>query len=152
MITPPDIALSVRQPWAWAILHAGKDVENRDWRLNAAHLARARSIIRSGGRILIHASQGMPRHEYEEAIDAIRMVGPRGLAPPVFDDLPRGGIVGVVTITGAVADYASPWFSGPVGLLLRDARSLPYVACKGMLGFWKVPGDVMARLRVSEAA
>lgn len=25
----PDLALSVRQPWAWAIIHAGKDVENR---------------------------------------------------------------------------------------------------------------------------
>ena len=25
----PTQAFSVRQPWAWAILHAGKDVENR---------------------------------------------------------------------------------------------------------------------------
>jgi hypothetical protein len=23
-------ALSIRQPWAWLILHAGKDIENRD--------------------------------------------------------------------------------------------------------------------------
>ena len=23
--------LSVRQPWAWAIIHGGKDVENRNW-------------------------------------------------------------------------------------------------------------------------
>lgn len=26
-----QVALSIRQPWAWAILHAGKDIENRDW-------------------------------------------------------------------------------------------------------------------------
>ena len=26
---PPSVALSVRQPWAWAIIHGGKDVENR---------------------------------------------------------------------------------------------------------------------------
>ena len=26
-------ALSVKQPWAWAIFH-GKDVENRDWPTN----------------------------------------------------------------------------------------------------------------------
>ena len=29
-------ALSIRQPWAWAILHAGKDIENRDWRTDCA--------------------------------------------------------------------------------------------------------------------
>lgn len=23
--------LSIRQPWAWAILYAGKDIENRTW-------------------------------------------------------------------------------------------------------------------------
>lgn len=27
----PRLALSVRQPWPWAILHAGKDIENRSW-------------------------------------------------------------------------------------------------------------------------
>lgn len=27
----PHLALSVRQPWAWAIIHAGKDIENRTW-------------------------------------------------------------------------------------------------------------------------
>lgn len=25
------LALSIRQPWVWAILNASKDVENRDW-------------------------------------------------------------------------------------------------------------------------
>lgn len=24
-------AISVRQPWAWAVFAAGKDVENRSW-------------------------------------------------------------------------------------------------------------------------
>jgi len=23
--------LSIRQPWAWLIIHGGKDVENRTW-------------------------------------------------------------------------------------------------------------------------
>lgn len=27
----PPLALSIRQPWAWAILCAGKDIENRSW-------------------------------------------------------------------------------------------------------------------------
>jgi len=29
----PEVrALMVRQPWAWAIIYSGKDVENRRWR------------------------------------------------------------------------------------------------------------------------
>jgi hypothetical protein len=29
----PDMrALTVRQPWAWAIFCAGKDIENRSWK------------------------------------------------------------------------------------------------------------------------
>jgi hypothetical protein len=46
-------ALSIRQPWAWLILHAGKDIENRDW------------PTRFRGRFLIHAAKGMTRDEYE---------------------------------------------------------------------------------------
>lgn len=30
-MTSLDFALSVRQPWAWAIIFAGKDIENRSW-------------------------------------------------------------------------------------------------------------------------
>jgi hypothetical protein len=28
---PAVKALSIRQPWVWAIVHAGKDIENRTW-------------------------------------------------------------------------------------------------------------------------
>lgn len=38
-------ALSLRQPWAWAILHAGKTIENRTW------------ATRYRGRIRIHAAK-----------------------------------------------------------------------------------------------
>ena len=43
------LALSIRQPWAWLILRAGKDVENRDWSTKVR------------GRVLIHASVGEGR-------------------------------------------------------------------------------------------
>lgn len=45
-------ALSIRQPWAWLILWAGKDIENRSRRFHFR------------GRFLIHASAGMTRNEY----------------------------------------------------------------------------------------
>lgn len=40
--------LTVRQPWAWAIFHAGKNVENRTWQ--------PRSIKR-GDTIAIHVAK-----------------------------------------------------------------------------------------------
>lgn len=27
-------AIGIRQPWAWLIFNAGKDIENRKWRVN----------------------------------------------------------------------------------------------------------------------
>src|SRR3990167_9411398 len=55
----PMKALSIRQPWAWLILHAGKDIENRGWPTSFR------------GRFLIHASKGMTRAEYELADDPL---------------------------------------------------------------------------------
>jgi hypothetical protein len=134
-------ALSIRQPWAWAILHAGKDVENRDWSDRYQGMRDARALI--GQDFLIHASAGMTRFEYEDFLDtAQRTISlthpfPPGTMLPPMRDLPKGGIVGVATLHGIVFDrYDSPWFFGPVGLVLRNARPLPFMPCKGILGFF----------------
>jgi hypothetical protein len=42
--------LSIHPEWAWAIMFAGKDVENRDWPTT------------NRGRLLIHASMNEERH------------------------------------------------------------------------------------------
>lgn len=121
-----DTALSIRQPWAWLILHAGKDIENRNWR----------TLFR--GRVLIHASQGMTRDEWWYACDftfkAIEGAGPI----PRREDLDRGGIVGSVEIVDCVTKSDSPWFVGQYGFVLRNPKVLPFVPCKGRLGFFKV--------------
>ena len=49
-------ALSIRQPWAWMILNAGKDIENRSWQTDYR------------GRFLIHAAKGMTQDEYEKLV------------------------------------------------------------------------------------
>jgi hypothetical protein len=65
-------AIAVRQPFAWAIIHAGKDVENRR--------ARARRLFESavGERVLIPASKGMTAAEYENAAAFMASIGVRG--------------------------------------------------------------------------
>jgi hypothetical protein len=126
-------AISIRQPWAWLILHAGKDIENRDW------------PTKLRGRILVHASKGMTKAEYEYALDTAHAISrthpfPHGLTMPAFSDLPRGGIVGSVEITDCVTDSESPWFFGHHGFVLRNPRQLDFVPFKGALGFFYVPG------------
>lgn len=133
-------ALSIRQPWAWAILYAGKDIENRDWQPRNPGL-------RFRGEFLIHASAGMTRREYEEFLHFAHVIGaecpfPSGLTLPAFDALPRGGIVGKARIVGVVDRYESPWFFGTKGLVLADAQPLPFTPLKGALGFFDVPDNI----------
>ena len=125
-------ALSIRQPWAWLILNAGKDIENRSW------------ATKVRGRILIHASQGMTRAEWENAVYDVHAV----CGVPVetlangceFDQLQRGGIVGTVEIVDCVKGKHSFWHvDGQWGFVLRDPQPLPFRPLKGQLGFFEVP-------------
>jgi hypothetical protein len=114
-------ALSIRQPWAWLIIHGGKDIENRNRSTNLR------------GRIYVHASLGMTHDEY--TIGDI-MAAEAGLTLPAFDDLQRGGIIGTVEITDCVQAHESPWFFGPFGYTLANPVPLPFKPCKGKLGFF----------------
>lgn len=119
-------ALSIRQPWAWLILHAGKDIENRSWQ----------TAVR--GRVLLHAAKGMTRDEYEDGIDALISRKIKRVLP-AFATLERGGIVGSVEIVDCVREHSSPWFVGRYGFVLRDPEPLPFRPLRGALGFFDVP-------------
>jgi hypothetical protein len=120
-------ALSVRQPWAWLIVEGWKNIENRDWRTTFR------------GPVLIHAAKGMTKAEHE----ACRLFV-AGFAPqlakhlPWYQDLRFGGIVGQVTLLDCVTRHPSEWFCGPYGFVLADATPLPFVPCRGQLGFFDV--------------
>lgn len=119
-------ALSIRQPWAWLIARGSKPVENRTWATNYR------------GPLLIHASSGMTRTEYETAKAFLNDMRLPTIRLPVFDDLARGGIVGIATLVACVRAHDSPWFAGPVGWVLTGARPLPFYAVKGTLGLFEV--------------
>lgn len=120
-------ALSIRQPWAWCILH-GKPVENRKWWTSYR------------GPLLIHAAKGMTRDEYE---DCRGFAARLGLTVPPMADLPRGGIVGQAKLVDCASRHASPWFFGPNGLVLADVEPLPFIPFKGALGLFDVPEGVV---------
>jgi hypothetical protein len=126
-------ALSIRQPWAWLILHAGKDIENRDW------------PTKFRGRVLVHASKGMTQDEWSGAWE---FAAGSGASPKAMDanltihTVERGGIVGSVEIVDCVTASKSRWFVGRYGFVLRDPQPLPFWPCKGALGFFEVPNAI----------
>ena len=121
----PLLCLSIRQPWAHMILHHGKDIENRTW------------PTRVRGRILIHASKGMTRAEWEDAWDFA--AEECGVMQPriMMGDMLRGGIVGAVEIVDCVQRSDSHWFGGPWGFVLRNPQPLEFTPCRGALGFFR---------------
>jgi hypothetical protein len=136
------LACSVRQPWAWAIIHASKDFENRTkYALTLGGYRQA-----EGKRIAIHASKGMTRDEYEDVRAFMARIGVE--CPPPWK-LERGGIIGsvhvvkVVTTKAERAVVSSSWWMGGDGLALAAPRACPLVPATGELGLftWK-PGDV----------
>jgi hypothetical protein len=122
MTTFPEFALSIRQPWAWAILSEGKDVENRTW------------STRFRGPVLIHAGMALDK---EGALAISDVLGCNVDAEVAVKHLPRGGIVGMADIVDCVTDMDSPWFFGPYGFVLRNPQPLKFVPCRGALGFFK---------------
>lgn len=118
-------ALSIRQPWAWAIVQGFKPVENRTW------------APRHVGELLIHAGQQFD----DEGLQSMLAAFPELQAQlPARWDL--GGIVGVADAVECVTQHPSRWFTGPFGLVLRNARPLPFVAWRGQLGFFDVPDEI----------
>lgn len=118
-------ALSIRQPWAWLIVHGYKDVENRSWSTDYR------------GLVLIHAGKTLdPRFdEIREDILA------EGGDIPDRRAIERGGIVGRVEIVDcidAARDEEDFWFWGPYGFVLENAEPLPFRPVRGRLKFFEV--------------
>lgn len=118
--------LTVRQPWAWAIIHGGKDVENRTWPTSYR------------GPLLIHAGSAFEPDGYETV---------KGLAiqtPPPVGEFVHGAIIGVVDLVDCVQGSDSAWAAnGQWHWCLRNPRAFDQVVpCPGKLGLWRPPPDL----------
>lgn len=134
-------ALTLWQPWAWAIAHAGKRIENRGWKP-------PRWII--GERIAIHAGKKFDKD------DAFDLMGELELDEPV--DFVQGAVVAVATVRGYVMALREDhpqfkWLAGPFGWVLDDVIALEKpVECKGALKLWFLPVDVEREVLAQVAA
>lgn len=114
----PAVALSVRQPWAWLIVNGYKPVENRTWPTNFR------------GPVAIHAGKTIDPDGYHWVRENFPEI-------PLPESFEVGGIVGVARLTDCIQTMDSPWFFGPYGFVLDDAKPVPFVACRGKLGFFR---------------
>lgn len=125
-------ALSIKQPWVHAILHLGKDIENRTWQ-------RAYR-----GVIALHASA-------KPSVDAEY---PGRLRVPDLTLLDYSAICGVAELADIVTFSRSRWFYSPsdgetnYGWILRNVRLLREpIPCNGRLGLWEVPSNIGRKIR-----
>ena len=136
-------ALSIRQPYAWAIASGFKPVENRTWRRDFH------------GPVLIHAGKKELVDDVDHVIrDIAAQTGVSGaLIRNAYDQQKRlGGIVGFGVISKCVASHPSPWFRGPYGFVFERAQLIGFVPCPGQLGFFDVPAEIIHAIGGAEIA
>ena len=155
-------AITIRQPWAWAVIHAGKTVENRSRNIAGAY----------HGLVAIHASKRDDLNAFIasnvlcEAVESHLPRSASGIAdmrePWILN---RGMIIGVADLVDvhyvdghserwdAEAERnatCSPWaHHGPIWhLVFTNPRPLAYpVPVRGQLGLWTLPDDVEQAVR-----
>jgi hypothetical protein len=124
-------ALSIRMPWAYLCARGIKTIENRTW------------TTKYRGRFYIHAGQKFDNAALEDwrlkkgglidvkvgiHISMLILYWNRGIA----------GIIGEATLVKIIKKSSSPWFDGPFGYCLADAKLYPFVMpCKGRQGFFE---------------
>ncbi len=118
-------ALSLTQPMAWAVVAAGKDIENRSW------------DTKFRGRFYIHASKGFNQKHYNWIWER---EGILGLTLPAPADFIHGAIIGEAELVGVCTGHSgSSWFMGPYGFMLKNAKEYEHpIYCRGQLGFFEV--------------
>lgn len=142
----PLQALTIWQPWAWAIFHPTlkKDIENREWPTDYR------------GLLAVHAGSSTLKGEFESAIYFMRSLGARDEALALREypsfaspEMVRGAIIGLVTVVDCVSGHDSPWFMGRYGFVLKDPLLFERpIRCPGARKLWTVPEEYLAEMRI----
>jgi hypothetical protein len=141
--------LTLHEPWNWAILHAGKPVENRPVRL--PEKLKGKWIALHAGKTYDHDGAAWIRKTF-------------GIEVPAESALRKGVITALVRFTDSrrpedirppeSLDLSGRWAFGPWCHVVGEKFILPEpIPCRGMQGWWPVePGDAIALLRLLREA
>jgi hypothetical protein len=144
-------ALTIQQPWAWAIASGQKPVENRTWRTSYL------------GRIAIHAGRDTHRLSIMRRLIAQGRDGcagawrRSGLELPAESELPFGAIVATAVLVACERVEELPaelrghaFAEGPWCWRLEDVRPLETpIPCRGKQGLWPVSREILEKLSPS---
>lgn len=139
-------ALSLYQPYAWLVANGHKLLENRPW----STTFRGRFLVHAGKRPVTPRGGGA-NLSYLHAASLMRRFAP-GVTLPSESDLDYGGIVGSAEVCGVIkpclgqndsddktCKCGAEWhFGRQHGLLLRNAKPLPFRSLRGMQRFFRV--------------
>lgn len=91
-------ALTIQQPWAWAILRGGKDVENRR---NRKGQEAARRQFNTPGPVLVHAGQRDAGTEAYRVVKHLSQIDPGQAGLPRSDTAwAYGAFIGIADLVG----------------------------------------------------
>lgn len=130
-------ALTLHQPWAWAVAHGFKRIENRSWPPNAS--------LPIGDTFAIHAGRGWDN----AAMPLLERHMPPWVHIPERDKYVRGAIIATARLVfvvknaedakAAAGHDQAKWFFGPFGWILDEIKLAPPIPLRGWQGLWIVP-------------
>lgn len=142
-------AITVRQPWAWAIMHGGKDVENRSRNIAGKYR----------GPVVIHAGKAYDEDDFPGFLNMLLHLGK---SRPAADEMHLGAAIGVVDLIEVhdaltcqdavpINDLESEWVvCSPWGefdqqhLVLANPHPFPEpIPYRGALGLWEFPDELV---------
>lgn len=158
--------LSVRQPWAWAITHGRKDIENRTWGTGyrgplAIHAGARWDEDGAYDKRVLRALHGFgdrfdpPLRVERLGSKTVRLLRDQQLTPGAV--VAVADLVGICTVRSASEQCGCGTWAGEGQCHWKVANVRPLTEpapCKGRLGLWELPPDVEAAVlaQVGEAA
>lgn len=136
------MALSVQQPWASAIVFAGKDVENRIWRTHFRGPVAIHATATADDELLEHRCRMVRGGELRTLHDWIRR-GRSLYGMPKDDDLnietPVSCIIGIAMLVDCRESFPSPWWGGSpeYAFVLRGVVPIAPIPMAGKLKLWR---------------
>ena len=126
----------IRQPWAWAIFHAGKDVENRSWN------------TKYRGPLLIQAAAQWHKEEWRSFLKVESQ-------HPKIGRLVFGAIIGVVDLVDTYSTRDEQPRGGQwemIGyiyhwILKKPRQFAEPIPCKGAQKLWTPDEETMEKVR-----
>ena len=139
-------ALTIKEPWATAIVRGWKRVENRTWRqesiigeLIAIHAGKTPDTARQRAICEMTARREDPANPHDRSLEAPGCIVGFARVEDVVDYDPRENLV--------ICFDEPTWFTGPYGYLLSEVSYLETpIPCKGALRFWEVPEEVLEQI------